>query len=62
MLRIRIDFIAEPNPAFYPNARPDPDQREQPVWIRADPDPGQTLPSQKVGCLKKKILYVGNRT
>jgi hypothetical protein len=27
-----------------------------------DPDPGQTVKSQKVECLHKKILQVGNRS
>ncbi len=63
-IRIRIVFNAYPDtdadPAFYLNADPDPDPRSQttkPMRIDADPDPCQTLPSQKVGfCLEKYTL------
>ena len=42
----RIGFNADPDPAFFLKADP-------------DTDPGQTLPSQKVGFDMKNILYVG---
>ncbi len=52
MFRIRIGFNADPDPAFYLNADPDPDP-DPGSQINADPDPdpdpGETLPSQKVG-------------
>ena len=53
MLRIRIGFNADPDPAsaFYLNADPDPGSQ-----TNADPDPGQTLPSQKVEFLHKYTL------
>ncbi len=44
VLRIRIDFNVEPDPAAYLNADPDPRNLNN-----ADPDPGQTLLPQKVG-------------
>jgi hypothetical protein len=43
VFRIRIGFNADPDPAFYLNADP-------------DPDPGQTLPSQKVKFYIKNTL------
>jgi hypothetical protein len=47
---ICINFIADPDPAFYLNAVPFQIriQGAKPMRIHADPDPGQTLPSQKV--------------
>jgi hypothetical protein len=48
VLRIRIGFKADPDPAFYLNA--DPDSDPDPVsQTNADPDPdlGQTLKAQK---------------
>jgi hypothetical protein len=42
-MRIRIGFSANPRPAFYLKA--DPDAESQ---TNANPDLGQTLPSQKV--------------
>ncbi len=47
VLRILIGFYADPDPAFYFST--DPGNQ-----INADPDPGQTLPSQKVEVLHKK--------
>jgi hypothetical protein len=43
VLRIRIGFNADLDPAFYFNADPDPGSQ-----TNADPDPGQTFMSQKV--------------
>ncbi len=56
MLWIRIGFTADPTPAFYLNADPDPDTKEQ---TNADPDPGQTSKSQKLNFYMKNILKVG---
>ncbi len=50
VFRIRIGFSADPDPAFYLNGS----------QTNADPDPGQTLLSQKVGFDMTNILYVGN--
>ncbi len=51
--RIRIVFNADPDtdgdPAFNLNADPDRDTGSQINAIDADPDPSQTLLSQKVG-------------
>ncbi len=51
MVRICTGFNADLDPAFYRNAGQDPDTDPgvPPMWIHADPDPdpGQTLPSQK---------------
>ncbi len=55
VLRIRIDFNVEPDPAAYLNADPDPGN-----LTNADPDPGQTLLPQKVGFWHLQKLYVGN--
>ncbi len=44
IFRISIGFCADADPAFYLNAD-------------SDPDPGQTLPSQKVGFYMKNILW-----
>jgi hypothetical protein len=48
MFRIRIGFNADPDPAFYLIADPDPDQGSG-SKINPDPVSGQTLPSQNVG-------------
>jgi hypothetical protein len=45
VLRIRIGFNADPDPAFYLNADPDTDSGS---INNPDPDPGQPLPSQKL--------------
>jgi hypothetical protein len=42
---------------FYLNADPNPGSQTNP-----DPDPGQTLPSQKVEFYRKNIVFVGNRS
>ncbi len=42
VMRIRIGFSANPDPAFYLNAYPKPGSQ-----TNANPDPGQTSPSQK---------------
>ncbi len=47
VFRIRIGFNVDPGPAFYLNADSDPGS--QTTNADPDPDPGQTLPSQKVG-------------
>ncbi len=49
VLWIRISFHADPDPAFYLSADPDPDQGRQPKADPGDPDPdpGPTLKSQK---------------
>ncbi len=64
MFRIRIGFNADPDPepAFYLNVVPDPDPGSQTNADPEDPDhdPGQTLPSQKVGFWHENILY-GNQ-
>ncbi len=49
MFRIRIGSA---DPAFYLNADPDPGSK--PMRIQVDPDPGQTLPSRKVGFWHEK--------
>jgi hypothetical protein len=54
MLRIRIGFSADPDPAFYLNADQDPGSQTN-AGIYADPDPGQALLSQKVGLLNEKV-------
>jgi hypothetical protein len=51
MLWIRIDFNVDPDPASYLNA--DPDSGTQ-TNADQDPDPGPTLPSQKVKFLHEK--------
>jgi hypothetical protein len=60
---IRKGFNADPHldpdPAFYLIADPNPDTGSQ---TNADPDPGQTLPSQKVDFHMKYIPYLGNRS
>jgi hypothetical protein len=43
VFRICIGFSADPDPAFYLNADGNQTNGDP------DPDPGQTLPSQKVG-------------
>ncbi len=50
VLRIRIGFNADPELAFYfsKDADADPDPGAKPMRIHADPDPGQTLRSQKL--------------
>jgi hypothetical protein len=55
-LWIRIGFNADtgPDQAFYLNPEPDPDPRAKAMRILADPDPGQTLKSQKVDFLLEK--------
>jgi hypothetical protein len=50
---------ADQDPAIYLNADPDPDPGSHFNGIHADPNPGPTLPSQKVEFLQKNILYVG---
>jgi hypothetical protein len=56
MFRIRTDFTADPDPAFYLNAYPDTGSQ-----TNTEPDPGQTLPSQKFDSdIKNNICYVGN--
>jgi hypothetical protein len=51
-----MSFNADPDPAFYLDLNPDPDSQTN--VIHADPDPGQTLPSQNVESLHENILYV----
>ncbi len=43
-VRIRIGFNADPDPVFLPHADQDPGNQTN---ADPDPDPGQTLPSQK---------------
>ncbi len=50
---IRIGFNADPDPAFYHNAEP-----ENQINADPDPDPGQTLKSQKVEFLHENMLKV----
>jgi hypothetical protein len=55
VLLICIGFSAnlepDPDPAFYLNADPDtnPDPGSQTNAVNADPNPGSTLASQKIG-------------
>jgi hypothetical protein len=46
VFRIRLDFIADSDPAFYLNADPDPDQGAQPMQIRILV---KTSATQKIG-------------
>jgi hypothetical protein len=51
MFRIRIGVNGDPGPAFHLNADPDPRSQTNADPcddVDLDPDPGQTLPSQKV--------------
>ena len=43
-------FNADPDPSFYLNADPDPGSQPNEIYADPyqDPDPGQSLPSQKV--------------
>jgi hypothetical protein len=59
VLRIRIGFNANPDLASYFSVDADADPGAKPMRIHADPDPGQTLRSQK---LDFDILYEGNIT
>jgi hypothetical protein len=59
VLWIIIGLNADQNPAFNPNADPDPDLGSHANGIYADPNSGPTLPSQKVEFLQKNIIYVG---
>ena len=54
VLRIRIGFNADPDPAVYLNADPDPESQTN---AYPDPDPGQTLPSQKGEFLHEKYTF-----
>jgi hypothetical protein len=49
MFRIRIVFNADPDPAFTSMQIRNRIHEGKPMLIHVDPDPGQTLPSQKVG-------------
>jgi hypothetical protein len=51
-LWIHIDFDADPDPVQYHKA--DPDQNPGSQTKSMDPDPGKTLPSQKVEFLHEK--------
>jgi hypothetical protein len=51
LLWIRIDFNADPVPAFYLNAGPDPGSKTN---ADPDPDPGTILKSQSVEFLHEK--------
>jgi hypothetical protein len=53
VLRIRISFNAEPDPAAYLNTDPDPGN-----LTIADLDPGQTLPPQKVQYDMKNMYFM----
>jgi hypothetical protein len=57
VFQIRFGFNADPEPAFYLSADADPDPGAKPMRIHADPDPNQTLRSQK---LDFDILLEGN--
>jgi hypothetical protein len=46
VLWIHTGFNADPNPAFYLNADPDPGAI--PMRVHADPDPGKTLSHKKM--------------
>jgi hypothetical protein len=48
-INIKNSVPDPPDPPFYLIADPDKDSGSQPVRIHADPNPGQTLPSLKVG-------------
>ncbi len=50
VFQICIGFHADPDPAFYLNADPDPE-----TGSKTNEDPGQTLPSQKVGFWHEKF-------
>jgi hypothetical protein len=50
VLRIRICFSVDQDPAFYLNADQDPESQ-----TNANPDSGQDMPSQKVGLLNEKF-------
>ncbi len=52
MFQICTGFNADPGPAFYLNVDPDPDPDP---GSTTNVDPGQTLPSQKVGFDMKNI-------
>jgi hypothetical protein len=57
VLWIRIGFNADLAPAFMPSMRIRIRiQGTKPMRIHADPDPGQTLPSQKVEYLHEKYI------
>jgi hypothetical protein len=49
VFRIRFGFNADPEPAFYHSEDADPDPGSKPMQIYADPYPGQTFRSQKLG-------------
>ncbi len=61
MLWILISFNADSDPAFYLNADPDPGSQTN-ADADPDPDPGQTLKSQKVKFLHENIVKVGDRS
>jgi hypothetical protein len=55
-VRIRIGFIADPDPAFYLNA-----DREHGSQINADPDPGQTCCHKKLDFyMRNTVFFTGN--
>jgi hypothetical protein len=61
VLGIRIGFNADanPDPAVYLIADQDPGSQTN---SNPDPDPGQTLPSQKGYFYMKNLLYVKKRS
>jgi hypothetical protein len=59
VLWIRIGFTADPDPAFKLNADPGPGAK--PMRIHPDPDPDQTLKSQKGQFLQEKYTFLKYR-
>jgi hypothetical protein len=58
VLWTRINFSADPDPAFYLNADPVSGSQTNSADPDSDVDPGQTLPSQNVEFLTLKIYFM----